>query len=160
MKFSTANSIKENELKNKDPDDLNTKQSHYNRLKHRFDNILRAPVGMHRSHCKYPPISQKFRNSNKNRLDHMMKIFLNSGFPEDHSNTDNFDSKNDHPFWTKSQKRILNKQVAESQSTSAIDKYSHLGLKKLDLSKLRQDFLPENRMKKIFEDERIVKVST
>ena len=63
----------------KDPDKMTG--SSYKRLKARFDNILHVPVDF-KAHKINLPQNQKKKLRNRKRLDHMLKIFCNSGFPD------------------------------------------------------------------------------
>ena len=66
------------------------------------------------------------------------------------------DEKKDNPFWTKSQNRILKDQAIREDTIDGLSKYRHLNIKPLDLSRLNKDYLPENKMKKLFSEKTII----
>jgi len=126
----------------------------------RYNSILNAPVEYQR-YKRHIPTSKHEKLRNKNRLDHMIKIFCNSGYPDADPSTEPIprlaeNASADHSFWTKSQNRVFKNQVQLEETGKSLSKFRDLGIKPLDLSKLRRDFLPEAKMKKLFSEESIL----
>jgi hypothetical protein len=53
------------------------------------------------------------------------------------------------------EKRVSQEEVKRAKQEE-IKRYQHLGMKKLDFTKLRNEFLPETKMHKMFTDEKII----
>lgn len=80
MKFSTENIRYEKQHRFQDPDDITT--SNYKRLKARFNNILHLP-SEYSKYRRQVPLDTNLKKENRKRLDHMLKVFLTSGFPDE-----------------------------------------------------------------------------
>ncbi|CAI2378211.1 unnamed protein product [Moneuplotes crassus] len=126
--------------------------SHYRNLKKRFDDILRSPLKPHQSFHNLN--SRNHERNNGKRLNQMMKLYCNTGFKTEEKVDQDWGKSKDHPFWTKSQHRILNKKTFEDEKEDS-KSYSK-DIKPLDLSKLRRPYLPDVKYKKLFEDERMI----